>query len=328
MGTLYLTEQGATVTRSGERLLVRKDGKLLYETPALHVDQIVVFGNAGFTTPAVRYVLENGIDVAYLSSRGAYRGRLQPAATKDATLRQEQYRRSLDDAFCLRTAKAVVAGKIHNAAAFCRRQRRLTREGSQRLRRLETFLRHARGAGSLQQLLGHEGAAAATYYQVWRTFLQAGFDFRKRQAHPPRDPVNALLSLGYTLLYNRMFAAVNVVGLDPYQGFFHQSRHGHAALASDLIEEWRAIIVDSIVLTVINRREIKPDDFQSGDHGLRLTRPALKRFLTRYDARVNGTVSLPGAAGKTTYRRAFELQVRQLARVITGERTAYEPFRV
>ena len=329
MGTLYLTEQGATVTRTGERLLVRKDGKLLHETPALHVDQIVVFGNAGFTTPAVQYVLENGIDVAYLSSRGTYRGRLQPAGAKDATLRQRQYRRSLDGAFCLRVARAVVAGKIRNAAAFCRRQRRLTRDGKRRLKRLDALLPGVDSAGDLPQLLGYEGAAAATYYQVWRTFLKAeGFDFQKRQAHPPPDAVNALLSLGYTLLYNRMFAAVNVVGLDPYLGFFHQPRHGHAALASDLIEEWRAIIVDSIVLTVINRREIKPDDFQRSQRGPRLSKPALTRFLTRFDARLDETVALPGVSGKTACRRAFELQARQLARVVSGEQAAYEPFRV
>lgn len=265
MGTLYLTEQGATVARTGERLLVRKDGKLLQDMPALHVDQIVVFGNAGFTTPAVQYVLENGIDVAYLSSRGTYRGRFQPPGAKDAALRQQQYHRSLDDAFCLRIARAVVAGKIHNAAAFCRRQRRLTHDGKHRLKRLAALLPSVHAAGNMQQLLGYEGAAAATYYQVWRTFLRADFDFHKRQAYPPPDAVNALLSLGYTLLYNRMFAAINIVGLDPYQGFFHQRKYGHAALVSDLIEEWRAIIVDSIVLTVINRREIKPDDFQHGN---------------------------------------------------------------
>lgn len=98
--------------------------------------------------------------------------------------------------------------------------------------------------------------------------------------HPPTDLVNALLSLGYTLLYNQMFAAVNIVGLDAYRGFLHQRKHGHAALASDLIEEWHAIIVDSVVLTVINRREIKVDDFQGSERGLRLSKPALKRFVT------------------------------------------------
>ena len=127
---------------------------------------------------------------------------------------------------------------------------------------------------------------------------------------------------------NRMFAAVNVVGLDPYLGFFHQPKHGHAALVSDLIEEWRAVVVDSIVLTVINRREIKPEDFQRSPRGPRLSKATLTRFLTRFDARLNETVSLPGVAGKTTCRRAFELQARQAARAVGGEQSAYEPFRV
>lgn len=111
MGTLYLTEQGAVVTKTSERLLVRKDGKLLEDLPALHIDQIVVFGNAGFTTPAVSYVLENGIDVAYLSQHGRYRGRLQSTWTKDASLRYQQSRCALDTAFCLRLAQAIVTGK-------------------------------------------------------------------------------------------------------------------------------------------------------------------------------------------------------------------------
>jgi CRISPR-associated protein Cas1 len=123
-----------------------------------------------------------------------------------------------------------------------------------------------------------------------------------------------------------MYAAINIVGLDPYQGFFHQRKYGHAALASDLIEEWRAIIVDSIVLTVINRRELKQDDFQPTDRGLHLTKPVLTRFVKRYDARVRETVLAPAIQGKTPYRRVFELQVRHLARVIIGEQATYHPF--
>ncbi len=326
MGTLYLTEQGAVVTKTGERLLVRKDGKLLEDLPALHIDQIVVFGNAGFTTPAVGYILENGIDVAYLSQHGRYRGRLQSTWTKDASLRYQQYRCALDTTFCLRLAQAIVTGKVRNAVAFCRRQRRLTREGKQHLMAIEALLPKIPTAATLEQLMGYEGAAAALYYRVLRSFLKTDLGFQRRQAHPPTDPVNALLSLGYTLLYNHLYAAINIVGLDPYQGFFHQRKHGHAALASDLVEEWRALIVDSIVLTVINRREIRQDDFQRTDRGLSLNKPALTRFVKRYDARVSETVFVPAIQGKTSYRRAFELQVRQLARVLTEEQASYQPF--
>ena len=221
-----------------------------------------------------------------------------------------------------------MAGKIRNAVAFCRRQRRLRRDSTQHLRTMEALLPKLHTATTLDQLMGYEGSAAAAYYRVLRTLLKTDLGFERRQAHPPTDPVNALLSLGYTLLYNQMFAAVNIVGLDPYQGFFHQRKHGHAALASDLIEEWRAIIVDSVVLTVINRREIKLQDFQRSEHGPRLSKAALQRFVSRYDARVRDTVFVPAIKGKTSYRRAFELQVRQLVQVLSGEQATYEPFRL
>jgi CRISPR-associated protein Cas1 len=325
MGTLYITEQGSVVTKTDGRIVVRKDRQVLQDLPALHVEQIVIFGNASFTTPAVRFVIDNGIDVAYLSSRGTYRGRLQPEWSKDAVLRREQYRRSLDASFCLQVAQQLVIGKIHNMRAFCRRQRRLDKDGRQQLRTLETLIPKVTTAADLAQVMGYEGAASAAYFTLFRKFLKWDFDFRSRNAHPPTDPVNALLSLGYTLLYNHLYAAINIVGLDPYQGFFHQLKRGHAALASDLQEEWRAIIVDSIVLTVINRQEIRRDDFQQTDQGLRLTKAALTRFVKRYDARVDEEVFSPTLKRTTSYRRYFELQARHFARLILGEETTYQP---
>lgn len=326
MGSLYITEQGAVITKTDGRLVVRKDGQMLEDLPALHVDQIVIFGNAGLTTPAIRFVLEKGIDVAYLSSRGTYRGRLQPEWAKDATVRQQQYHCSLDPRFCLLLAQQLVIGKLRNAMVFGRRQRRLTTEARQCLTAIDALLPKVTAATHLDQVRGYEGAGAASYYRVFRTFLQDDYGFRNRQAHPPTDPVNALLSLGYTLLYNHLYAAINVVGLDPYQGFFHQLQRGHAALASDLVEEWRAVIVDSVVLSLLNRREITRDDFRQAEQGLRLTKPALTRFLTRYDARISEEVFFPTLQVKTSYRRVFELQVRHLGKVILGEETTYQPF--
>jgi len=183
-------------------------------------------------------------------------------------------------------------------------------------------------AEKLEQVLGYEGAASAAYFRLLKTFLPHDWGFQTRQAHPPTDPVNALLSLGYTLLYNQLYAAINVVGLDPYQGFLHQRKRGHATLASDLMEEWRAIIVDSVVLTVINRREIKVDDLQRTNQGVRLTKSALTRFVKRYDARVAEEVLAPTGQYRTTYRRYFELQVRHLARVLLGEAPMYRPFTI
>ena len=326
MGTLYITEQGAVISRTGERLVIRKGQTVLQELPAVQVDQIVILGNASLTAPIVPFLLDKGIDVAYLSSRGAYRGRLQPQWTKDATLREAQYRRARNERFCLGVARQIVTGKIRNMSAFCRRQRRFEAADRQRLASMENLIPRVAEATTREQIMGYEGTASATYFGLFRAFLQANLGFRRRQAHPPTDPINALLSLGYTLLYNHLYAAINVVGLDPYQGFFHQLKRGHAALASDLVEEWRAIIVDSVVLTVINRREIQREDFQSTPQGLRLTKDALSRFVHRYDERVSEEIFAPTIQGRTSYRRCFELQVRHLARVLTGEETTYQPF--
>ncbi len=213
-------------------------------------------------------------------------------------------------------------------SAFCRRQRRFEAAEGQRLDAMERLIPRLAEATSRAQVLGYEGTASATYFRFFRHFLQVPLGFQRRQAHPPPDPVNALLSLGYTLLYNHLYAAVNLVGLDPYQGFLHELRRGHAALASDLVEEWRATIVDSVVLTVLNRREIQQEDFQATPQGLRLTKAALTRFVQRYDARVSEIVTAPLAQGRTSYQRCFELQVRHLARVIVGEELAYQPFAV
>jgi CRISPR-associated protein Cas1 len=328
MSTLYLTEQGSVVTKADGRIVVRKDSQLLQDVPALQVEQIVVFGNVGFTTPAVRFILENGIDVAYLSSRGTYRGRLQPEWSKDGPLRRQQHLRALDPEFCRAVSKSFIMGKLQNTAALCRRQRRRDSAVDALLRRLEALQASVAAAQTLDQIRGYEGTATAGYYAVLRKFLKHDLGFRRRIAHPPTDPINALLSLGYTLLYNHLYAAINIVGLDPYQGFFHQSKRGHAALASDLMEEWRAVIVDSIVLSTINSGEIRAEHFQETPQGIRLTKEALAKFLKRYDTRVAEEVASPIGNYRTSYRRHFELQVRQFVRVIADEAATYLPFKV
>lgn len=326
MTTLYLTEQGATVTKTDGRLLVRKDGQVLYDLPAVHVDQIVVFGNSHFTAPAVKYVLEQGIDVAYLSTYGMYRGRLQQAMAKDATLRQAQYQRAGEPDFCLSVAKNLVGGKVHNTLAFARRQRGRRSEVKATTRLLRHTLNQLPTASNLEAVRGYEGAAAAAHFRAFRTFLKQDLGFRSRVRHPPTDPVNALLSLGYTLLYNQTFAAINVVGLDPYLGFFHQTRHGHATLASDLMEEWRPILVDSVVLGLINRDELRAVDFRTRSGRVRLRPEGLRTFLKAYDARVRSEVLYPPTQQRLSYLRCLEMQVRHLSQVLTNQQPDYTPY--
>ena len=181
-------------------------------------------------------------------------------------------------------------------------------------------------AKNLETLLGHEGAGASAYYRAYRELLAHDWGFTTRQFRPPPDPINAMLSLGYTLLHNHVYAFINVVGLDPYCGYFHQPKHGHAALASDLMEEFRPIIVNGYVLSLINNKRVRPDDFDQTNKGLRFTKEALNRFLTGYYGRMQQTFQHPTRNEKTNYLRCIELQVRHLGRVIVGEEPAYQPF--
>jgi len=328
MATLYIIEQGATLTKVDNRFVVRKGRKVLKEIPALQVDRIVVFGNANLTTPAIKFALHQGIDVAYLSSRGIYRGRLQPEPTKDARLRWMQYEKSRDPDFRLALSKQFVSGKLQNMIALCRRQRRSQkgRTIEAQLNILERLSRKVTLAEGLEELRGYEGAASAAYYKAFRRFLRQDLGFERRNHRPPRDPVNALLSLGYTLLYNNIYGLINVVGLDPYLGFFHELKRGHAALASDLMEEWRPVIVDSLVLAMINRGELGQGDFRWIRGQVRLTREGLMQFLRRYEGRLAARVFYPRLKVRISYRRCLELQVRHLAELILGRAKNYRPF--
>lgn len=176
-------------------------------------------------------------------------------------------------------------------------------------------------------LFGYEGTASAAYFRAFRAALKGDWKFETRQYHPPPDETNSLLSLGYTLLHNDVFAAINIVGLDQFMGFLHQPRLGHAALASDLMEEHRCVVVDRLVLTILNKRIIAETDFVlTPQQGFRLVPDALKRFLALYARQMGEVVSYPAKNIQTSYRKVIEQQVRQFARVVMGEEPVYKPY--
>lgn len=324
---LYVTEQGATLALYDGRAVVRKARKTINDIPALKLEQVVLFGNINMTPAMMTFCLAQGVDVAFISSTGKYRGRLQPEFSKNAVLRQQQYSQAINPEFCRRTAAAIVTGKIKNMIAMIRRQRRLREEGRSPISELETVLPRVATARNVESLNGYEGTASAAYFAAFRAALKSDWGFQTRSYHPPADPVNVLLSLGYTLLYNNVHAAVNIVGLDPYMGYFHRPRHGHAALVSDLMEEYRAVIVDPMILTALNKRILTEKDFQRDASGRLVFQPdGLKRFLELYAARIMEIVHYAPKGINTSYRQLIEFQVRHFARVIMGEDSQYRPY--
>ncbi len=327
MAPLYVVEQGAVVHKEGERVVVRKDGQLLLSVPVFKLDSVIVFGGIQLTSQAMALLLAHGVEVAFMSTDGRLKGRLMPAESRNVLLRLQQYERYHKPSFCLQVARAVVRGKLHNARAVVLRHLRNHPETPlhEPLRVLEDAIAQAEEADDLSSLRGVEGNGSAAYFTAFARMVRGELTFSGRSRRPPGDPVNALLSLGYSLLTQELFGAVAARGLDPYLGFYHDVRHGRPALALDLVEEFRAPIVDRLVLALVNRRVFAPEDFEEGeDGGYRLSKEAFRRFLTAYEERLAGPT--PGGT-EGGWRAVFREQVGRLVRAVRwGE--PYEAVRV
>jgi CRISPR-associated protein Cas1 len=326
MSSIYITTQGATIQHRNGQFLVCKEAYIMENIPEAHVRQFVLFGNVNITTPAIGFCLDKQIDVVFLTRGGRFRGRLNGDGGKSAELRSRQYQRAHDPGFRLAQARIIVAGKITNLISFTRRQndsKAIDREvGS-----LRTAVDSARKARSVETLLGIEGSASACYFKLFGDWVPEPWRFGKRIAHPPGDPVNAMLSLSYTLLYNRMASHLGEIGLDPYQGFFHTVRYGHASLASDLIEEFRAPVGDAVVLKLLRRKQIKPDDIVEDKGEFRLRPEGSKVFFTEFEYKLNSRrTSNQHGELNLTYAQIIKRQAHQIAKVITGEEPKYVPF--
>jgi CRISP-associated protein Cas1 len=182
-------------------------------------------------------------------------------------------------------------------------------------------------ARSLAELRGLEGSGSQAYFTILKATLRAELTFERRSRRPPQDPANALLSLAYTLLTNALFTACEVAGLDAYDGFFHADKYGRPALALDLVEEFRPIVADSVVLTVVNNRMLDADDFtENEDGGVYLSRRALRKFVGQFGRRLNTLVYHPDAGRALSYQKVFEVQARRLRKCIESGTPAYQPF--
>jgi CRISPR-associated protein Cas1 len=342
MPPLYITTQGAKLRYSQRRLVVEKETQLekveIAAVPVVHVDQVLIFGNVSVTTPALSYLLESETDTVFLTLQGRYKGRLVGPSGGNIQLRLHQYRRYSDPSWALETARAIVVAKLHNTRTLLRRYARRMGEGASEERplseaadQLDELIAAAGRCRAVNALSGVEGRGAAVYFSVFRRLIQGEeWEFGGRNRRPPRDPVNALLSFGYTVLTHNVESAVRAVGLDPYLGFLHQVAYNRPSLALDLVEEFRAIVVDSVVLRCLNNNIIQPRHFDVNPEG---TYPVLLDdagrgvFIRELESRLNLEFKHPDSDERVTYRRCFEMQARRMARCLqSGE--VYPPFHV
>ncbi len=352
---LYLQEPGSHVGKRSEHLVVRKDGQATQRVPIAAIRQVVVFGNVQVSTQALECLATLEVPVIYMTGYGRFIAALQPAPTKNILLRVNQFRHFADPEYALKLAKAVVKAKIANqrtllmrslrsnaACARCISDEDPAENGTRgsdepAARDIADLLTRLDRIADPAVLLGTEGQAAALYFSQFPRMLKvpvqtkggrSGFDFKSRNRRPPRDPVNALLSFGYALLLKDCFSALCVVGFDPYCGFFHVGRHGKPSLALDLMEEFRAIIADSVVLTLINTGSLTPQDFLVWGEACHLTEEGRKRFFQAYEQRKATVVTHPVFGYKMSYGRMLEVQARMLAAHVRGDIPQYTGFTV
>ena len=335
---LYVDEPGCAIKKTGERLLVAKENEIIRDIPLIHLGQVVISGNVNLTTPAMQTLLHEGIPVVFLSAYGRYHGALTPQVSRNSLLRRAQHRVADNAERCLALSKAFVHGKVWNMRTMLQRRKWRAEKGAEdaltpllaSIKAMHRMQKRIPRATELTQLLGIEGNASAEYFRSFAFMLKSemGFGFERRSRRPPADATNALLSFAYSLLTADVMAAIQIVGMDPYIGFFHQMKYGKPCLALDLMEEFRPIIADSVVITLINTRQITLDDFEQSHGGWYLKSSARKKFYAAYETRKNETLTHPVFKYKLSFRRAMELQARLLAKYLTDEIDVYTPLTV
>lgn len=327
---LYLNSPGLYVGRKGEVLEIREKKTVLQEVRIRDISQLGLFGNIQVSTQVVQELCEQEVPIIYFSGGGWFYGITHGLGLTNVFTRIAQFDVARDEGTCRLFARSFVAGKIRNQRTMLMRNHE--EPPTPLLNRLRQAVNDALMAKSLDELLGIEGSAAANYFGAFAGMLKPEsnglptFDFRVRNRRPPRDPVNALLSLGYSLLAKDCAIAAAAVGFDPYVGFYHQPRFGRPALALDIMEEFRPLIADSVVVTLVNNRMLDESHFVRAGNAVNLTARGRKIFFEAYEARMNSVVTHPVFDYKVCYRRAIELQFRLLARVLTGEIAIYRPF--
>ncbi len=339
---LYLNTQGYRVGIKDRVLDVREKDRSVEQIRLTDVHHVALFGNIQLSTQAVHQLCREEIPVTYFSTGGWFYGITRGHSLPNILLRRAQFRTAENPALCLELAARFVSGKIRNARKMLMRNAVI--QPMPVLQRLKCASHDALQAGSIESLLGIEGAAAAAYFSEFAGMLKHDdddlpgleapppeapplqFDFAGRNRRPPTDPVNAMLSFAYSLLVKDCTVALLAVGFDPWMGFYHQPRPGRPALALDLMEEFRPLVAESAVITAINNHMVGPQDFVRAGQAVNLSAEGRKKFLHAYEQRMNHLIIHPVFDYKVSYRRALELQARLLARVLDQEIPHYIPF--
>ncbi|MDJ1180035.1 CRISPR-associated endonuclease Cas1 [Roseofilum sp. BLCC_M91] len=330
MTTLYVTDQGSYLKAKNYQFQIFNRQQLRIKVPVNRVTHIVLFGCCSLSHGAVKLALSRRIPVLYLSQRGRYFGRLQTDGLANVDYLQRQVLCSQDPEFVQRQAQAIVNAKLHNSRALLLKlnRRRRSEVAKNSIGQMMTLMERLPQAESIDALRGYEGQGASVYFQGLGSLFLGPFTFEKRTKRPPTDPVNSLLSLGYTLLFHNVGSSVQGLGLHTHFGNLHVPRNYHPALVSDLMEEFRAQVVDSLVCYLINSKIFTESDFTPPDDrgGVFLHPTSLRKFLKHWEEKLLSQVTHPHTGYQVTLRRCLELQAREYLAALIEDVDVYRPM--
>jgi len=323
--TLYLLEQGATLRKESKRFIVEKEEQILLEVPEFKIDRVLVFGNVQITTQAIAFLLANGIETGFFTITGRLKGKLSPLESKNVYLRLFQYKRYLDEEFKLKLAKTIVDGKIKNQIVLLQRYQRNHPETdfSADIKKLEECLHALPTKTRVSTVVGVEGFSSAVYFASFGKMFRKELGFETRNRRPPKNPVNALLGLGYTLVNNEILSMLSGMGFDPYIGYLHGIDYGRPSLALDLLEEFRNPIVDRFTLSLLNKEVLILDDFEEKEDGVYLKDNSRKTYFLHYEKYLQKPFIWEEK--ETTFRNLFQTQIQKIANTIL-KNEKYVPF--
>ena len=323
MSFLYITENGSKLSVEGGYFVVRQ-AKTTVErfVPKEQMESISIFGRTEITTACMQECLRRGIPICYYGSTGKYFGRLESTQHNKIKRLKKQIFLSEDKMFSLSMAKKFVGAKIHNQLVVLRRyEKNSPINVSEEIKGINAAKHKIEYTERIEKLIGYEGIAAKNYFHAISKLLDEEFKFNGRNRMPPKDPFNSMISLGYTLLLNEIVGIIESSGLTAYAGFLHKDQERHPTLASDLMEEWRATLVDSVVIGLIQGHEVKIDQFHKDEEtGAVLLKPdTMKIFLKKFENRLRSETGYIDKTYRMSYRRALKHQVLCLTRAIEFE---------
>jgi CRISPR-associated protein Cas1 len=332
MSLLYINENGCTIGIEENRCTVKYPDGMRKMVPLETLEGITIMGQSQVTTHCIEECLQRGIPILYFSKGGKYFGRLHSTGHVNAP-RQRKQSALYDTQFALDLSKRIISAKLKNQSVVLRRyEKSVNINVDEQLKMLRICREKALECNSINELIGYEGQGAKAYFDGLSNLINPQFAFHGRSKRPPMDEFNSMISLGYSVIMNEVYSKIEEKGLNPYFGFMHRDKENHPTLASDMMEEWRAVIVDSTVMSMINGHEIQKEDFVLNleEPGCFLTKNGIKLYLSKLEKKLQTEVRyLDYVDYPVSFRRGISLQMDTLAKAIDNEyATIYKPIEI